>query len=496
MSKVAKTGAQHLKSLKDGRSIYINGEKVADVTTHAAFRNSVKSSARLYDLQADPKRVEALTFASPKTGERVSRAWQLPKSYDEMVTRRKALEELSASHVGFMGRSPDHVASAISGQYMGLDVFKGHGDKYAKNMANFYEHARDTDAFLTYTIINPQGDRTKSPEEQVEPDLIMRVVDEDSEGLTVRGAKMLGTSAIMANEIFVAHLQPVAPGHEKYAVSFAIPMGTKGLRVLSRKSYEYSAVSEFDNPLSSKFDENDAIVYFDDVKVPWERVFVNQDADMCRAQFHDTPGHMYQNYQAQIRYAVKLKFLAGLAKKLAEEIGTIKIPQVRTTLGKIASEASTVQGMVYAMEAQGEQFGDYYIPNRQMLYAAQVYAQELYPGFLNSIRELAGGSLIMIPSGIQDYKNPDMRDVINKVHNSSNSNAEHRVKFLKLAWDAIGSEFASRHTQYEMFYCGAQFVTRGHSFRSFDWDGAGTLVDSILDGYSLEGAASHFLAAE
>ena len=496
MVDVAKDGRAHIESLKDGRSVYINGETVADVTSHAAFQNSVRSSARVYDLQADPKRTEALTFVSPGNGKRVSRAWQLPTSFGEMKSRREALEELARSHVGFMGRSPDHVASAISGQYMGLEVFQRHGKRYADNLAAYYEYARDNDLFLTYVIINPQGDRTKSPEEQIEPDLIMRVVDEDSEGLTVRGAKMLGTSSIMANEVFVAHLQPVAPGHEKYAVSFAVPMNVKGLKVLSRKSFEQSAVSEFDNPLSYKFDENDAIIYFDDVKIPWERVFVNQDADMCRAQFHDTPGHIFQNYQAQIRYSVKLKFLVGIAHRLAEEIGTIKMPPVQTILGKLASEASTIQGMVYAMEVAGERRGAYFVPNRQMLYATQVYAQEIYPGFVNAIRDLSGGALIMTPSSVADYGNQDITDVIEKVQSSANSSSVDRVKFLKLAWDAIGSEFASRHTQYEMFYCGAQFVTRGHSFRTFDWGEALELVDGILGGYDLTAPSNQGVAAE
>ena len=217
---------------------------------------------------------------------------------------------------------------------------------------------------------------------------------------------------------------------------------------------------------------------------------------MCRAQFHDTPGHVYQNYQAQIRYSVKLKFLAGIARRLAEEIGTIKLPPVQTVLGKLASEASTVQGMVYAMEAAGEKCGDYYLPCRQLLYATQVYAQEIYPGFVNAIRELSGGALIMTPSCVADYANQDIADILEKVQSSPVSSSTDRVKFLKLAWDAIGSEFASRHTQYEMFYCGAQFVTRAHSFRTYDWDDANGLVQSVLDGYSLETSPRFGVAAE
>ena len=155
---------------------------------------------------------------------------------------------------------------------------------------------------------------------------------------------MLGTSSIMANEVFVANLQPLKPGEEDLAFSCALPMNAKGLRVLSRKSYEAAAVSVFDNPISSRFDENDALMYFDDVKVPWERVFVHRDIDMCRAQFHDTPGHAYQNYQAQIRLSVKIKFLVGLAHKLTEAIGTTAMPPVREQLGYLAAQCRHGRG--------------------------------------------------------------------------------------------------------------------------------------------------------
>ena len=166
---------------------------------------------------------------------------------------------------------------------------------------------------------------------------------------------MLGTSSIMANEVLVANLQPLKPGEEDLAFSCALPMNAKGLRVLSRKCYEAHAVSVFDNPLSSRFDENDALIYFDDVKVPWERVFVYRDTDMCRAQFHDTPGHAYQNYQAQIRLSVKMKFLVGLAHKITEAIGTTNMPPVREQLGYLAAQVGMVEAMLSGMEASGSQ---------------------------------------------------------------------------------------------------------------------------------------------
>ena len=268
-----KTGAEHIKSLKDGRTVYIDGKLVADVTEHPAFRNSVKSAAMLYDFQAKPENIELMTFVPNGSNRRVNRSWQMPRNYGEMVQRRKAMQAWAAISYGFMGRSPDHLASALVGQRMGIEVFEKHGAERAKALRDYFEEASRNDYFLTYVIINPQAERAKDWGEQKE-ELVARIVDEDSGGITIRGAKMLGTSSIMANEVFVANLQPLKPGEEDLAFSCALPMNARGMRVLSRKSYEAAAVSIFDNPISSRFDENDALIYFEDVKVPWERVFV------------------------------------------------------------------------------------------------------------------------------------------------------------------------------------------------------------------------------
>src|SRR2546430_7789947 len=223
------------------------------------------------------------------------------------------MQAWSALHLGLVGRSPDHVAPTLVGQRIGIEVFEKHGADRAKSVRDYFEEASHNDYFLTYVIINPQAERAKDWGDQAEG-LVARIVDEDAGGITIRGAKLLGTSSIMANEVFVANLQPLKPGEEDLAFSCAVPMNIKGLRVLSRKSYEAHAVSVFDNPLSSRFDENDALLYFEDVKVPWERVFVYRDTDMCRAQFHDTPAHPYQNYQAHIRLSLELTFLSGVAQ--------------------------------------------------------------------------------------------------------------------------------------------------------------------------------------
>lgn len=478
----------YLSSLKDGRTIYINGESVGDVTAHHAFRNVAASMAGLFDFANAPANQDLMTFDN--NGERANRIWQLPTSYAELVDRRKALEAWASLHAGFMGRAPDHVASCISGLYMGLDVFKAYDPARAGALESYYRYARDNDLYLTYVIINPQADRSKGAAEQADPFLTAGVVDRDAEGITIRGAKMLATGGVVADEVFVTTIQPMRAGEERYAMSFAIPMNTKGLKMLSRKSYEDAAGAIFDNPLSSRFDENDSVLYFDDVKVPWDRVFVEGNVEMCQKQFHATPCHVYQNYQAMVRLSVKLKFLAGLAHRTAETNGVTQFPQVREMLGQLAAETGMVDALVAAMEAKGSHIGPYFIPHRHTLYAAQVLTQQLYSHIVNTLRELAGGGMIMLPSSVADFANPEIAGLIEKTQQSPKANSHDRVKFYKLAWDAVGSEFGSRHQQYEMFYAGATFVTKGHSYRTYDWAGSDALVQRMLDSYDLAGASA------
>jgi 4-hydroxyphenylacetate 3-monooxygenase len=483
---VLKNGAQHKRSLQDGRAVFIEGRRVADVTSHPAFARAVSSACELYDFQCAPDNAELMTYQPDDGGGRSHRMWQLPRSYEDLKTRRGALTAWSRLHAGFIGRSPEHVASCISGMYMGREVFAQYDKRCAGALEDYYRYARDNDLYLTYVIINPQADRSKAASQQADPYLTAGIVDRDARGMTIRGAKMLGTATILANEVFVTCIQPLQPGDERYAVSFAVPINAPGLKVLSRRSYEQAARSTFDHPFSSRFDENDALLYFDDVHVPWERVFVAGDIAMCQRQFFATPAHVYQNYQAQIRLMVKLKFLAGIAHRIASINGVIGFPQVRETLGQLAAEVGMVEGLVHGMEARGQMAGEYFVPDRHTLYTAQVLTQQLYPKFVDTLRDLAGGGMIMLPSSIADFADPQLRSLIDKTQQSPAADARERVKFYKLAWDLIGSEFGSRHTQYEMFYAGASFVTKGHSFRCYDWAGATDIVDRVLAQYSLE----------
>jgi len=219
--------------------------------------------------------------------------------------------------------------------------FRRHGEARAKALLDYFDYASRNDLYLSYVIINPQADRSKAWGAQ-DDDLVARLVDEDSAGITVRRRQdARHRSDYVQRRSWSPICRPLRPGEEDLALSFAIPVATPGLKILSRKSFEAAAVSRFDNPLSSQFDENDArLIWFEDVKVPWERVFVYRDTDMCRAQFPRHARHTFQNYQAQIRLLAKSKFLVGVARRLAETIGTAAMPPVRETLGHLAAQAA------------------------------------------------------------------------------------------------------------------------------------------------------------
>jgi 4-hydroxyphenylacetate 3-monooxygenase len=182
---------------------------------------------------------------------------------------------------------------------------------------------------------------------------------------------------------------------------------------------------------------------------------------------------------------VKLQFLTGVARKIAEANGMETFPQVREILGELAAESSMVEGLVFGMEAKGRMRGRYFLPDAHLLYSAQVLTQRLYPKVIQTLRSLAGGGMVMLPSGIEDLADPAIAPFALRPHLSPVLSAEDRVKLFKLAWDAVGSEFGSRHTQYEMFYAGAGFVVKGHSYRTYDWPAATTAVDRLLAGYDL-----------
>ena len=475
----SRTGADYINSLRDGRAVYINGGLVDNHVDHPAFHNAIRTVAGLYDLQA--ANPGTLGYRSPGNGRQVSFAWEIPTTPELLKKRAEGHLAIARHTGGWLGRSPDHVPSALVGMMAGIEVLEEYDAARAAALKGYYEWARDNDVAMTYTIVNPQGDRSKDVGAQGNKYHSLCVIDEDAQGITVRGAKMLGTSATLAQECFVGVQNPLKPEDQDYALSFAIPMGAKGVRTLSRRSYEQAASSAFDYPLATRFDENDALVYFDDVKVPWDRVFIYKRPELVNALFHKTPAEAMMNLQSQARLTVKLQFLLGVARRVTETTGVINFPPIQDTLGKLAAQAMAVEGAFRSLAGDPVVRNGVYVPRASRVYSATSIGQELYPSFVQEIRGLVGGGVIMLPSSVEDFANPEMAGMIEATQRSGATSPVGRVKLMKLAWDALGSEFASRHTQYEMFYSGPPFVQHMRCFGNYDWNASTAMVDGILD---------------
>jgi 4-hydroxyphenylacetate 3-monooxygenase len=480
-----RTGVHYLESLRDGREIYVDGERVGDVTRHPAFAAAARTVAGLYDLAGEHR--DEMTYPSPETGEPVLRCYMMPHSIEDLRQRRTMISRWADATYGLMGRAPDHVASFLAGFASAPEVFARHGQEFGDHVTQFYRKARDNHLYVAYTIIQPQIDRSKSPHEQAEPYLAAGVCKETDGGIVIRGAQMLGTGAALADYLLLSCIQPLRPGDEDYAISVVLPMSAPGLRLYPRRPYACHQPSTFDYPLSTRFDETDSLAVFHDVFVPWKHVFVYRDVNLARAQWFETPAHILGNNQAQIRLVSKVKFLAGLAQKIASTNGIDKLPPVQTQLGDVASLAAVVEGMELASEATAVTDARGIVhPNPRFLYGAMGLQAELYPRLVHLVRELAGGGVIQLPASVRELTNAETADDMRRYVQSPGVPAEQRVKLFKLVWDMVGSEFGGRHYQYEMFYAGAPFVAKTYAYRNYGFPDVAQMVDACLAGYDLE----------
>ncbi|MBM7081358.1 4-hydroxyphenylacetate 3-hydroxylase family protein [Micromonospora sp. WMMD734] len=484
---MTRTGEQYLDALRDGREIWLDGEPVKDITRHRAFRNTARSIAHLYDLTHEAGFAPTLTVESG-SGERIHRAFHIARSYEDLVARRKAHKIWSEATFGFLGRSPDYMASGLAGFAALPEVFAGAGFDGRENVAAHHRRMSTGDLYQAFTITNPQIDRTRSASEQEENDLYLRVVKETDGGIVVRGAKMIGTAAAFGDEVVVGTIEPLAPQDVEYALSFSVPLDTPGLKFVSRTSYEASARSVFDNPLSSRFDENDSLLVCDDVFVPWERVLVYRDVDASLHQWWATPAYNNFVHQSATRFWTKLEFLTGLAILIAKANNTYQLPPVQIQIGRLMSWVNIARSMLIAAETEFVPVGSDggVMINPEIASAHRAMAGDIYPKAVAEVKLLAGGGLIQLPASGYDLLHPELGPVLAKYVRSPGHPAEARIKLLKLAWDALGSEFASRHEQYERFYHGAPHVYLPAVVRDGRPDLCEQLAQSCLDGYELD----------
>lgn len=480
-----RTGADFLADLRRRkRKVIVEGEIISDPTTHPAFKQGARSIAALYDYAAAPENRAVMTFPSPVDGAPVLRAYQIPKTHADLRDKRIAAEKWAELTFGLMGRTPDHVAGFFNGFAAKPSVFAAGGEQYARNVVSFYEHLRDTHAYVSYAIVPPQIDRSKPANLQEDPTLYAGVVKETDAGIYISGAQQLATGGVFCDYIHLSCIHPLRPGEENYAVSLAVPADAEGLRLYSRRAFALQAAGKAaeEYPLTARFDETDCMVVFDNVFVPWEHVFCYRNLEVCRDQWWKTPAHLYGNLQAQARYTVKLRFLLGLAKRMNEMTGNDATPPVQVMMGELASYAAIVEGMLHSQEtlATHDEEGVLW-PSKTALYSVMALQSEINPKMIDIVRELTGAGMITLPSSFKDFDNPEVAKDIERFYRSNKTGAREKIKLMRLAWDFIGSEFGNRHQQYEKFYGGASFLVKMNMFRSFDFKRAGDLVDSALN---------------
>ncbi|MGE3708945.1 MAG: 4-hydroxyphenylacetate 3-hydroxylase N-terminal domain-containing protein, partial [Hyphomicrobiaceae bacterium] len=323
-----------MRSLRDGRQILIGAERVDDVTAHPAFRNTARSFARIYDLKREPQNIETMSYEDG--GERHSSWLLMPRTVDDLRKRAETHRRVAEWSYGLLGRSPDHVASFVTGMRMTPEIFAAGGKEYGDNLVAYWEHMRRNDIFACYLILTQQGAR--DPEiykRQTSRSTALQVVGETDSGVILSGIKMLGTSAVFSDEAWIGNILPLAPEQKALAVTCAVPMNAKGVQIWVRKSFEQAATSRVDNYFSSQFGETDAVMVFDRVHVPYERVFVLDDAARSRDIYFKTPAHIMGNHQSIIRFAEKLKIMLAIAARAADMSGVTHLPAIQQTLGRL-----------------------------------------------------------------------------------------------------------------------------------------------------------------
>jgi 4-hydroxyphenylacetate 3-monooxygenase len=464
----ARTGQQFIDGLRaQPREVWIGGDRVADVTTHPAFRNVVRSVAALYDLQHEPARIDEMTYVSPDTSSRAGLSFLTPRSHDDLARVRTMMKTWADYSGGMMGRSPDYLNRAVMGFAAAADYCGQNDPGFAQHIRAYYEHVRENDLCLTHTLINPQANRSGGPASQPDPFLAAGIVRETDAGIVLRGARMLATLPI-ADEILVfpSTLLRGKDEDRPYAYACAIPCGQPGLKFLCRETFDPDG-SPFDYPLSSRFEEMDAVVIFDDVLVPWDRIFLLRDVELCNKAFSATGAVAHMAHQVVTKNIAKTEFLIGLASLM---IDAIAIEQFQHVQAKIAEmiyflEAMKAFARVSETDAVLDRWG-VMAPSWPPLDAARNMFTWMYPKMIESVQLLGASGLMGRPTRA-DLDGP-MGPVIEKYYQAARADAADRIQVFRLAWDAALSSFGSRQVLYERFFFGDPVRMQMATFASYD----------------------------
>jgi 4-hydroxyphenylacetate 3-monooxygenase len=476
----ARTGDQFLAGLRDdGREVWLGGERIGDVSSHPLLGATARTLAALYDWQH--AHAEVCLMPSPATGQPVNVSHLQPRSREDLVRRREAIRQMSRFHGGLMGRSPDYLNVTFALFAARADVWARRGnERGAANVVRYHELMRDHDLSTTHTLINPQVDRSRPDAEAGAGEIALHKIGECAEGIIVRGARMLATLAPFADELSVYPGSPLRLQDDRYALCFAIPMNTPGLKVILRDSFTKDR-PRYDYPLSSRFDEQDGVVIFDDVVVPWDRVFLDGDTTGHDEIITHTNWRAHIVNQAMIRAWTKLELTFGVAHLIADATGVNSFDHVQEKLGEIWSYAEMTRAGVIASEAgsfRAEPSTDW-TPDERPFVALRGLMPKWLPRSFELVRLIGGGGLIATPS-LADVEGP-MGELIDRFYQSRNRGARDRIRLFRLAWDLVGSDLGSRGELYERFYLSDSFRMTALAYVLADKAGPSALAERFLE---------------
>ncbi|PKB71665.1 MAG: 4-hydroxyphenylacetate 3-monooxygenase, oxygenase component [SAR202 cluster bacterium Io17-Chloro-G6] len=452
----ARTGRQYIEGLRERPpNLYMNGKMVKDPTTQPGLEGGIRTMGRLYDLQHDPVIGREMTYTSPTSGDQVGMSFLTPKTHEDLEKRHKMMRHWARITCGMMGRTPDFLnvsmmSMAAAGKYFGQNR-----PEFEKNIRDYYELVREKDLVLTHTLVNIQRNRSPAAtalEDSV--DVALSVVKETDAGIIVNGARVLATLPI-ADEIAVyparSHRLPTgAPGRTSFA--FAIPCDTPGLKFQCRESFDLQR-SSFDHPLGSRFEEMDALAFFDNVLVPWERVFLYGDVDMCNNMSLRTHQFLHSGHQVVTKNVVKCEFILGLANLMVKILGSGEQPQVHGMLAEIIENLEITKALLRAAEVDAEldEWGVMCPVDMPLMVARQQFIK-MYPRMGEILHLLGSSSLMALPTE-DDFEGPLAEDITLYLETDFAS-AKDRVRLFRLAWDTCCSAFGSRQILYERFFQG------------------------------------------
>lgn len=466
-----RTGQQYLEAInRQNREVYYDGQRITTgVADHPVFRNIARSLAELYDMQHAPALKEEMTYPSPTTGQPVGLSFLTPRTREDLARRRKMIKRWHDHTVGMMGRSADYLNSCLMAMAAGADFFGQEDPRFAENIRRYYEYVRENDLLLTHTLITPQANRSAGLAQQADPYLAAAVVRQNQEGIVVRGCRLLATLGPITDEIMVfpSTLLKSTPEEAPYAYAFAIPCDTPGLKFYCRESFDYGK-SRFDHPLGSRFDEMDAIVVFDDVLVPWERVFMLGRPDLCNQLYAATGAVVHMTHQVVTKNVAKMEFLLGVVLSIIDTIGIEPFQHVQEKAAEVIITLEQLRAFLRAAEADAalDRWG-VMSPAWAPLNAARNWFPRTYPRIVELIQLLSASGLMAIPTE-KDLADQEARPVLDRYLQAKGANAHDRVKLFRLAWDIAGSAFGQRQVLYERFFFGDPVRMAGALYQTYD----------------------------